>query len=128
LSFSAGQSATEQAPQVRTTDDVGRWGGATADAAAEKLPAYATARRLFARLMRSLEGEIDRLEAALECDDDPERIRSLSDLIRTNQKALLNVLEFEAKHSGRTGQPNGEAIDLAAARDEVARRLARLGG
>lgn len=88
------------------------------------------ARRLFADLSRSLEGEIDRLEAERATETDETRIRWLTSLIRMNQKALRTVLDQEAgfAHGGGQGQPGRDVIDLGEARAEIARRLARLAG
>ena len=115
---------------MRTTDELGRWGGASTDEAADNLSTLACARKLFAGLSRSLDGEIDRLQAGLEIEIDKERVTALTELIRQNQKALQTVLEFEAKlMRGADRQRPGEGvIDLAEARAEIARRLDRLAG
>jgi hypothetical protein len=118
----------KKAPQVRTTDDPGRWGGAFGEEPkAAEPPVLDRARKLFAGLARSLEGEINRLETALNDEPDIARSRSLIETIRMNQKALLLVLDQEARlPGGDTLRPGQDVIDLAEARAEVARRLARL--
>jgi hypothetical protein len=55
--------------------------------------------------------------------------KSDCDTLRSFQKTLLMVLDFESKLSRRrrgSARDAGAAIDLDAARGEVARRLARL--
>lgn len=114
---------------MRTTDDLGRQGGACGNGAAAELSVLERARRLYAGLARSLEGEIDRLETAPEDEPDIARSRSLVETIRMNQKALQLVLDQEAKLPGGGGlRPGWDLIDLVEARAEVARRLARLAG
>lgn len=90
----------------------------------------ARARKLFAGLSRSLEAEIDWLEAALDGEPDDGRIKSLHDLIRQSQKALQTVLDQEARldRLADKQQPGEGVIDLAEARAEITRRLARLVG
>ena len=115
---------------MRTTDELGRWGGASGEAEAERQPILSRARKLFADLSRSLEGEIDRLQAAVEIETEASRVKSLTELIRLNQKALQTALDQEARLAveveGR--RPGREVIDLAEARAEISRRLARLAG
>ncbi len=115
---------------MRTTDELGRWGGASADQAAVNLSILARARKLFADLSRSLDGEIDRLQAALETEDDKVRAKALADLIRTNQKSLQTVLDTELKLMREADQqrPGEGVIDLDQARAEIDRRLDRLAG
>ncbi len=115
---------------MRTTDELGRWGGASTDKAAVDLSALARARKLFAGLSRSLDGEIDRLQAALETEDDEGRAKALTDLIRMNQKSLQTVLDSELKlmREADRQRPGEGVIDLAHARAEITRRLARLAG
>lgn len=115
---------------VRTTEDLGRRGGACAEEPAAELSALARARKLFAGLSRGLDGEIDRLQAALDTETDDGRIKALTELIRQNQKALQTVLDMEAKlmREADRQRPGEGVIDLAEARAEVARRLARLAG
>ncbi len=115
---------------MRTTDELGRWGGASADQAAVNLSILARARKLFAGLSRSLDGEIDRLQAALETETDEGRVKALTELIRQNQKALQTVLDMEAKlmREADKQRPGEGVIDLAHARAEITRRLARLAG
>lgn len=113
---------------VRTTEDLGRRGGVCAGVAAGDLSTLDRARKLFANLSGSLECEINRLETALEAETDKERVKGLTDLIRLNQKALQTVLDQEGKlMRGAAKAGHGEGvIDLAEARAEIARRLARL--
>lgn len=115
---------------VRTTEDIGRRGGVCAEAAAESLSSLDRARKLFASLSRSLDAEIDRLEAARDAETEKSRIDDLNDLIRRNQKALQTVLDQECKLMPGAGKARrGEGvIDLAEARAEIARRLDRLAG
>ena len=115
---------------VRTTGAPGRRGGVCAEVSAEDLSTLDRARKLFAGLSRGLEREIERLESALEAEIDTDRIDALNDAIRTNQKALQNVLTMEAKLMPDAGKPRrGDGvIDLAEARAEIARRLDRLAG
>ncbi len=115
---------------MRTTDELGRWGGASADQAAVNLSILTRARKLFAGLSRSLDGEIDRLQAALETETDEGRVKALTELIRQNQKSLQTVLDLEAKlmREADKQRPGEGVIDLAHARAEVTRRLARLAG
>jgi len=115
---------------VRTTDELGRWGGASAAREAEDQSTLYRARKLFAGLSRSLDGEIDRLQADLETETDDERIKALNALIRDNRRALQTVLDLEAKLMREVDrqQPGEGVIDLAQAREEITRRLARLAG
>jgi hypothetical protein len=114
---------------VRTTEELGRRGGVCAEEPVGEPSVLDRARRLFASLSRCLEAEIERLEAALEAETDPGRVRRLTALIRQNQKALQTVLDEERKLPGAGTAGRGEGvIDLAQARAEIARRLARLAG
>ena len=115
---------------MRTTDELGRWGGASTDEAAAELSALARARKLFTDLSRSLDGEVDRLQAVLEIETDKGKTEVLAGTIRQNQKALQTVLDMEVKlMRGTDKQRPGEGvIDLAEARAEIARRLDRLAG
>jgi hypothetical protein len=115
---------------VRTTDELGRWGGASTEEAAVNLSTLARARKLFAGLSRSLEGEIDRQQSVLEIETEKDRVKDLTDLIRQNQKALQTVLEYEAKlmREADRQRPGEGVIDLAQARAEIVRRLDRLAG
>ena len=115
---------------MRTTDELGRWGGASTDKAAGNLSILARARKLVAGLSRSLEGEIDRLQAAKEAEDDLIRAKALDGLIRVNQKSLQTVLDMEAKLMREADQqrPGEGVIDLDQARAEIDRRLDRLAG
>ena len=115
---------------MRTTDELGRWGGASTDKAAVDLSILARARKLFAGLSRSLDGEIDRLQAALVSEADEARIKELNGVIRENRRTLNTVLELEAKlmREADRQRPGEGVIDLAQARAEIARRLDRLAG
>lgn len=115
---------------MRTTDDLGRWGGASADRAAGDLSTLARARKLFADLSSGLDGEIDRLRASLEPQTDESLIKARAELIRQNQKALQTVLDLELRlmREGQVQRPGEGVIDLDQAREEVARRLDRLAG
>ena len=115
---------------VRTTEDLGRRGGVCAEGETDDLSTLDRARRLFARLSRGLEREIDRLESALEAETDKERMKELADTVRQSRKALQTVLDTECKlMRGAGGARRGEGvIDLAEARAEITRRLDRLAG
>ena len=115
---------------MRTTDKLGRWGGASTDEAAEDLSALTRARKLFTGLSRSLDGEIDRMQAALETEADPGQAKAMAETIRQNQKALQTVLDMEVKlrREADRQRPGEGVIDLAQARAEIARRLDRLAG
>ena len=117
-----------RAPHVGTTDELGRWGGAHEEEAAAEMSTLVLARKLFADLSCSLDGEIDRLQNAQNFESDVGRIKSLNELIRQNQKALQTVLDMEAKlmHEAKKARPGRDVIDLGEARAEIDRRLARL--
>jgi hypothetical protein len=115
---------------VRTTDELGRWGGASTDEAARSLSTLSCARKLFAGLSRCLEGVIDRQQTALEIETDASKIADMTELVRQNRKALQTVLDTEVMmmRESRKQRPGEGVIDLAEARAEVARRLDRLTG
>ena len=115
---------------MRTTDKIGRWGGASTEQAAVDLSALARARKLFTDLSCSLDGEIDRLQAASDTEPDEGRSKDLIERVRQNQKALQSVLDMEAKLMGEVDRqrPGEGVIDLAQARAEIIRRLDRLAG
>ncbi len=115
---------------MRTTDELGRWGGANTDGAAENLSTLDRARKLFAGLSRSLDGEIDRMQAAVESEPEEDRIKELNGLIRENRRTLNTILELEAKLMREADKQSTDegVIDLAQAREEIARRLSRLAG
>lgn len=86
----------------------------------------ARARRLFADVSAMLELELEAL-LALEVEAlDEKRMRAVTDLIRQTQKALMMVLEIEAKLGLDTSGARRQLIDLDDAREEITRRLARL--
>jgi len=85
-----------------------------------------SARRIFADVSAFLELEIDRLFEIEVNDLDRARAKAVQSLIRDNQKALMMVLEIEAKLGHDTGPRHQQMIDLEAARDEIEDRLARL--
>lgn len=92
----------------------------------EEPAALASARRLFERLAAALEAEIEDAEPLLDGEPDRERIKALQGLIRDTHRALLLVLELRVKLE-RRGPPSVDgALDLEAAREEIAGRLARL--
>jgi hypothetical protein len=95
---------------------------------AVNLSILARARKLFAGLSRGLDGEIDRLQTALEIETENSRIGKITELIRLNQKALQSVLDLEIKLMRETNKqrPGEGVINLAQARAEVARRLDRI--
>jgi hypothetical protein len=95
------------------------------DAAARR--AFSRACRIYNQLAVTLEGIVKRLRAA---DSVVEPLgRHEIETIRAHQKTVMMVLEFEKKllqtRIGADGETVG-AIDLGAARAEVARRLARI--
>jgi hypothetical protein len=97
---------------------------------AEDQSTLSRARKLFAGLSRSLDGEIDRQQAVLEIETDDERVKALNALIRDNRRTLQTVLDLEARlmRVADMQQPGEGVIDLAQARAEITRRLARLAG
>lgn len=115
---------------MRTIDEFGRWGGASGERPTVDLLVLNRARTLFAGLSRSLQGEIDRLEAARDTETDEARIGRLTRLVRMNRKALRSVLDQEARIGQQAEPARGgrDVIDLGDARAEIARRLARLAG
>lgn len=113
---------------MRTTDDLGRWGGAPEGGAAAEPSVLNSAQKLLADLSRSLEGEIERLKALMRDETSGTDFSGLMKTIQMNQKALLTVLTQRTKlDEAEDGRPGREVIDLAEARAEIARRLARLG-
>jgi hypothetical protein len=85
------------------------------------------ARRIFADVSAFLELEIDRLFTLDLEREDADRTKRIVALIRDNQKALLMVLEIETKLGrGSDAGAMQQFLDLEAARDEIASRLARL--
>lgn len=118
---------------VRTTEDLGRRGGVCAEEPEVDIvdvrPVIDRARKLFASTANMLERMIESMEGELDTETDPQRIDKLSDQIRKNQKALQTVLDGERKLPAARRAGRGEGvIDLAEARAEIARRLARLAG
>jgi len=113
---------------VGTTEELGRWGCVNAQEAAANLAAMSRARNVFADLSRGLEGELDRLKGAIETETDKKRTEHLLGAIDQCRKALLTVLNIEAKLMRGAELPRSDqgVIDLAEARDEVERRLDRL--
>jgi hypothetical protein len=87
-----------------------------------------SAQKLLADLSRGLEGEIERLKALMGDETGGTDFGKLMKAIQMNQKALLTVLDQRVKlEDAESGRPGREVIDLAEARDEISRRLARLG-
>ena len=116
---------------MRTTDKLGRWGGASAEREVEDQSTLTRARKLFAGLSHSLDGEIDRLQAVMETETDEERNTTLNVSVRENRKTLQTVLDMEAMlmREARKQRPGEGVIDLAQApRAEITSRLARLAG
>ena len=113
---------------MRTTDELGRWGGASAEGEAEDQSTLSRARKLFAGLSRNLDGAIDGLQAALDTETDEKRVKALNAVIRENRKTLQTVLELEAMlmREARKQRPGEGVIDLDQARAEITSRLARL--
>ncbi len=117
---------TDKDARLGTTgQDAGRSDGAS-DGAADHPVCLASARRLFVRAARALDREIESLAADAPAEPDRERIKRIEGVTREAQRALLVLLEFEAKMDRRDpGEVDG-ALDLEAAREEIAGRLARL--
>ena len=113
---------------MRTTEEIGRRGGAEACGEDAAEAALTCARSLFADLMSALADEIDRLRALKGATDEIAEARRLDDLIRRNQKALQSVLDWQLSMERRRDGPSAgkEVIDLEAARREITRRIARL--
>jgi len=88
----------------------------------------ASARRIFADVSAFLELEIDRLFAVDVDPVDENRLKTVLDLIRQNQQALLKVLEMRQKLGRELAPDCRQMIDLEAARAEIESRLARLAG
>ena len=86
----------------------------------------ASARKVFADVSAFLELEIDRLFDADVDPVDDARLARVMDLIKQNQSALLKVLEMRNRLGRDMAEDCSRMIDLEAARDEIARRLARL--
>jgi hypothetical protein len=87
-----------------------------------------SAQKLLADLSRGLEGEIERLKALMGDETSGTDFGKLMKAIQMNQKALLTVLDQRVKlEDAENDRPGREVIDLAEARDEISRRLARLG-
>lgn len=85
------------------------------------------ARKLFADMANALEAEIDRLQFKSGTEDEEDRIKVITDLVRSNQKALQTVLEIEVKLMREEDrEPGRNIIDLEGARAEIRRRLDRL--
>ncbi|MEO0820003.1 MAG: hypothetical protein AAF074_06205 [Pseudomonadota bacterium] len=87
------------------------------------------AEALFDELSKALATEARRLKRrkASETEDDDNRPKVIADLARQTQKALLTVLEIEARvMKCEPGAALAGAIDLDGARNEIESRLARL--
>lgn len=110
---------------MRTTDQNDRRGDA--DARAEIQKVLARARMILANTSALLELETDRLFEMYESDPEPDRMKAVSALIRETQKAMMMVVDIEAKLlSRRLDSDDPGLIDLEAARREIESRLARL--
>ena len=108
-----------------TGGDSGQPSGAGGDPADEPVR-LACARRLFARLARALDDEIERLSRLNTADPDEVRVKAVADLIRDTQRALMTVLDFENRLARRDPGEDDGVLDLEAARAEITGRLARL--
>ena len=108
-----------------TGGSAGRPNGAGAEVADERVR-LACARGLFARAAEALDRQLRALSAEADAGAERERIKTIETLIREAQRALLVVLEFEAKLDRREPEEAEGGLDLEAARAEIARRLARL--
>ena len=108
-----------------TGDEAGRSDSA-GDEAADRPVCLVSARRLFVRAARALDAEIERLSGDRGAEADREAVKRVEAVTREAQRALLVVLEFEAKMDRREPEEADGALDLEAAREEVTGRLARL--
>lgn len=108
-----------------TGEDAGRSNSAS-DGVADQPVCLASARRLFVRAARALDGEIESLASSPNDEQDRDRIKRIEAVTREAQRALLVVLEFEAKLDRREPDEIDGALDLEAAREEITGRLARL--
>lgn len=84
------------------------------------------ARHVFADVSAMLRSETEKLFETEVDDLDEKRITRIADLIRQTQKALMMVLEIEAKLGHDTDHSRRQMLDLTDAKAEIARRLARL--
>lgn len=105
-------------------DLIDRRGGVRAAEDVEKT--LESARRVFADVSAFLELEIDRLFEIEHDEIDDDRIKRVTALIRENQRALLTVLDIEAKLGRDTSAARAQMLDLEDARAEIESRLARL--
>lgn len=97
-------------------------------ASGDEVTSLAVARRVFARAAEALDREVQGLAAPPGGGLDRERIKPIETLVREAQRALLILLEFEAKLDRREADQTDGALDLEAARAEITGRLARLAG
>ena len=108
-----------------TGEDAGRPNGASGGAADHPV-CLASARRLFVRAAQALDREIEGLGADAPAEPDRDQIRRIEGVTREAQRALLVLLEFEAKMDRREPAEVDGALELEAAREEITGRLARL--
>ena len=111
---------------MKTTIDacVGRRdNGCTEESVEETLD---SARRILADVSSVLETEVERLFHAEVDSVDEARIRTVMDLIKQTQAAVLRVLDIRQKLGADPAHPEHRTLDLEAARAEIASRLARL--
>jgi hypothetical protein len=94
---SGGGNQKKWAPHVRTTDDLGRWGGASESEPVAEPSILNSAQKLLADLSRGLEGEIERLKALMGDETGGTDFGKLMKAIQMNQKALLTVLDQRVK-------------------------------
>lgn len=107
---------------MRTTIDakVGRRGGAYSVEDLENT--LNRARKLLADTSALLELEIDRLFDIEINPDDSVRLKEVTDLIKSTQKAMAMVMEIEMKH-GLSAFDARPTLDLEAARAEILERF-----
>ena len=108
-----------------TGHDAGRSDSA-GDEVADRPVCLASARRLFVRAAQALDREVEGLACDAGAETDRDRIKRIEGVTREAQRALLVLLEFEAKMDRREPDQVDGALDLEAAREEITGRLARL--
>lgn len=119
------RSVIGKALGVRTTIDakVGRRGGAYSVEELENV--LNRARKLLADTSALLELEIDRLFKTELDENEGVRLKEITDLIRSTQKAMAMVMEIEVKYGLSSFEARSE-LDLEAAREEILERFRRI--
>ena len=110
---------------MRTTDQTDRRGDAALKA--EIQGTLDNARMILANTSALLELETDRLFLERADETEQDRLKTINVLIRETQKAMMMVVDIEAKLLlRRVSADDPGLIDLEAARREIESRLARL--